>query len=121
MATYSELKEIHPTLVNCFFAFSNQQLSEGIAKHNLEGQKIYSGGHGLYGTKEGIQQLYADYDKIEERIKAECSPQEVYNYEFGNRECSYVCDDSEAYDIVVNYFGVERVKNEVKRRFAYKS
>jgi len=121
MATYSELKELHPEMVNCFFAFSNSQFAEGMAKHNLEGQKIYSGGAGLYGTDEGIKNFLSFYGKLADRIKEECKPQEVYDYEFGNHECEYVGDDREAYEMVVDYFGAERVAKEVQRRYAWVS
>jgi len=119
MVKYHELKELHPETVNCFFAFSNSQFAEGMAKHNLEGQKIFSAGAGLYGTDEGIKNFLSFYDKLADRIKEECNPQEVYDYEFGNHECEYVGDDREAYEIVVKYFGVERVAKEVVRRCAW--
>ena len=119
MAKYTELKEMHPPTVNCFFAFSNQQFAEGMKEHKLEGQKIFHGGAGLYGTKEGIDEFMKFYDKLHDRIKEECAPQEVYDYEFGNHECEYVGDDREAYEIVVGYFGAERVATDVKRKHAW--
>ena len=115
MATYQEIKNQQPVLFECFFAFSNQQYAEGIAKHNLEGKKIFRGFGGLFGTQEGIGKLYADYDAISKEISEKCDPQEVYDYEFNNHECSYVCDDSEAMKIVISYFKPEQY-NEVKRR-----
>lgn len=118
--SYCEIKDQHPELFECFFAFSEKQMQEGIAKNNLEGKKLYSGIGGLYGTKEGIAKLYADYDAITEQVKNECNPQDVYDYEFNNHECSYTNDDTEAIKIVDSTFGTERTK-EVKRRFAYVS
>ncbi len=106
--------------IDCFFAFSNKQMEEGIKEHNLEGKKIYSAGYGLYGTDEGIKNFMLFYDERSKRIAEQCDPQEVYNYEFDNHECSYTNDDTEVIRIVINYFGAERAK-EVKRRFAYKS
>jgi hypothetical protein len=120
MATYTEIKNTHPELFECFFAFSNEQIAKGIAEHKLEGKEIFSGGNGLYGTKEGIKKLWSDYDNISERISKECEPQAVYNYEFHNHECNYTNDDSEVMKIIIGYFGIEKAK-EVKRKFGYSS
>lgn len=117
MSNYYKLKEQHPILVDCFFAFSNKQYEEGIIKHNLQGKKIYKADGGLFGTEEGIKKLYADYEENAKQISENCDPQEVYNYEFDNHECSYVGDDEEAIKIVVFYFGSEKAKS-VKRRYA---
>ncbi len=118
MSTYSELKNINPELFECFFAFSDSQYNEGIAKHNLEGKKIFRGFGGLFGTQEGIAKLYADYDAIAKRITDECDPQEVYDYEFANHECGYTCDDSEAMKIVISHFPSEKYEL-VKRKHKY--
>lgn len=116
---YSELKKQQPVLEECFFAFSNEQFAEGVKEHNLEGKKIYSGEYGLYGTADGIQKFYAAYEAIELQIIEQCSPQEVYDYEFDNHDCTYVGDDEEAIDIVLNLFGVEKAKT-VVRKYGYK-
>lgn len=118
MSNYITLKDQQPVLVDCFFAFSNSQYNEAIEKHNLKEKKILRAAGGLFGTREGIQKLYDDYDEISKQITENCDPQEVYAYEFDNHECSYVCDDEEAIKLVVSYFGDEKAK-EVKRRFAY--
>lgn len=118
MASYTAIKSKEPVLVDCFFAFSNDQLKEGIAKHNLEGKKLCSAGAGLFGTREGIKKLLDDYEQIDKNIAAECDPQEVYDYEFDNHECSYTCEDSEAFAIVERIFGKERAGG-VKRKFAF--
>lgn len=117
MSNYYKLKEQQPELVDCFFAFSDSQYKEGLEKRNLQGKKIFKADGGLFGTQEGIQKLYDDYEAISKEITEKCDPQEVYDYEFINHECSYVGDDEEAIKIVVSYFGDERAK-EVKRRFA---
>jgi hypothetical protein len=117
MSNYFKLKEQHPELVDCFFAFSKSQFHEAIEKHNLQDKKILKADGGLFGTQEGIQKLYDDYEAISAQITETCEPQEVYAYEFDNHECSYVGDDEEAIKLVVSYFGDERAK-QVKRRFA---
>lgn len=118
MSNYNTLKEQQPVLTDCFFAFSKNQIDEGIEKHKLQGKKIFRADGGLFGTREGIQKLYDDYEAISKQITETCDPQEVYAYEFNNHECSYVNDDEEAIKLVVSYFGEGRAK-EVKRRFAY--
>ena len=115
---YQEIKNQQPVLRECFFAFSTQQFQEGITKHNLEDKKIYRGYGGLYGTKEGIEELMNFYDKINERIGKECNPQDVYDYEFDNHECSITCDDTEPMMIVLGVFTEEQCMN-VKRRNGY--
>lgn len=117
MANYKEIKDLQPTLTECFFAFSNEQFNEGIKKAGIEGQKIYSGHGGLFGTNDGIQSLYSFYENTAKRIGNECDPQEVYDYEFVNHECGYVGDDEEAIKIVASHFTDEQTKA-VKRRFA---
>lgn len=116
MSKYTEIKDEQHELVECFFAFSNEQLAEGIKNTGIQGQKIYSGGYGLYGTEKGILDLRAKMDSRSERIAKECDPQEVYDYEFWNHECGYTCDDTEPIKIVLGYFGLEKAK-EVKRKF----
>lgn len=117
MSNYTTLKDQQPVLVDCFFAFSQSQINEGIEKNSLQGKKLFRAPGGLFGTKEGIETLYADYEAISKQITETCDPQEVYAYEFDNHECSYVGDDEEAIKLVVSYFGDEKAK-EVKRRFA---
>jgi len=118
MESYVKIKDKQPVLFKCFFAFSDDQFSEGKKKAGIEGQKIFNGGAGLYGTKEGIKKLLADYASIDKEIAENCDPQEVYNYEFGNHECSYTNDDEEPINIVIRIFGTERARD-VKRCFAY--
>lgn len=115
---YTELKEKQPVLEGCFFAFSERQLKEGIEKNGLEGQKLYRGAGGLIGTKEGLKKVMDFYEEREKEIAQKCTPQEIYDDEFINHECSYTGDDSEAMEIVVLYFGEDRAK-EVVRKFNY--
>jgi len=107
---YLETKDEHPTMEDCFFAFSNEQFAEGLERFNLKKEDIRSGGMGLYGTVEGIKKFMSFYDEQSKRIGEQCDPQQVYNYEFDNHECSYIGDDTEAIKLVVSYFGDERAK-----------
>lgn len=115
---YQEIKNQQPVLRDCFFAFSTEQFNEGVKKHNLEGQKIYRGYGGLYGTSEGINELMSFYNNLNERIGKECDPQEVYDYEFDNHECSITCDDTEPMKIVMGIFTEEQCLN-IKRKNGY--
>lgn len=119
--TYWEIRECQPELHECFFAFNNEQFDEGKKKANIsEDKKIYSSSRysGLYGTKEGLEQFFADLNAIIARIPKECDPQDVYDEEFDNHECGYVCDDTEAIELVVAFFGEERAKT-VRRKYAH--
>ena len=114
MGNYAQIKDQQPELVDCFFAFSNEQFAKGLDKFNLKKEDIVVGGGGLYGTKEALLKLNDYYDKQHDRIANECDPQEVYNHEHNNHECSYVGDDAEAMKIVVAYFDIDKAKT-VKR------
>lgn len=118
--TYQEIKNQQPVLENCFFAFSNEQFAEGLNKFNLDKKDILSGGAGLYGTKDGIKNLFSFYDSLNVRIGQECDPQAVYDYEFSNHECGYIGDDTEAMKIVVGYFTEAQCLN-VKRKYVHYS
>ena len=120
MSKYAEIKNRQPELFECFFAFDNKQFAEGIAKHNLEGKKIFRGIGGLFGTHEGIARLYADYDAIGNEVTEQCDPQEVYDYEFANRECGYIGDDTEAMKIVISHFPAEKY-DLVKRKYVWQT
>ena len=116
MSKYQEIKNRHPEFIECFFAFSNDQFERGIKEKQLEGKKIYNGGSGLYGTQEGIQAVMDFYDNLSLEIAEQCTPEEVYRYEYNDHECGYTGDDSEAMKIVISYFGVERTKEFARKR-----
>jgi hypothetical protein len=116
--SYISIRQEQPVFENCFFAFNQAQYDEAIKKHNLEGVKLYRDESGLIGTKEGIQKFYDFYSNQRKRIKAECTPQEVYEEEFVNHECDYVGDDEEAILMVLSTFSKEQAKT-VKRRNSY--
>lgn len=55
-----------------------------------------------------------DRGGLKTEVVENCSPQEVYDYEFLNHECGWTGDDEEAIQIVLHYFGADRAR-EVKR------
>lgn len=118
MKRYAELKDKQPEMWECFFAFSNSQFAEGKKKAGIEDRKLYDGGMGLYGTQEGIKKFFNFYDNLDKEIAENCDPQEAYNYEFDNHECSITCDDSDVIAIVIHIFGKDKAKT-VKRKYGY--
>ena len=116
---YIEIKDEQPTLRKCFFAFSKQQFEKGKIEAGIgEDEEILSAHGGLFGTQQGIDELYKFYKGQNKRIAAECNPQDIYNYEWNNYECMITYDDEEAIQIVVDLFGVDAAKT-VKRKYGY--
>lgn len=63
-----------------------------------------------------IEDWLARWEKKKELIKENCKPQEVYFVEYNNLECMLDFDgDEEAWNDVVDIFGEERCKKEIKR------
>ena len=102
-----------------FFAFNDEQFREGMEKFGYQNQsEIVSPGIGLYGPPECVKSFMDEYGKMEDRVRNECDPQKVYEYEFTNHECEYLADDREAIQIVVSIFGNEKARL-VQRRYAW--
>ena len=95
---------------DCFFAFSNAQFAEGLKKIRplKEGEKLVCVGAGMYGTRDGVDKFFASYHEIDNRIKQECDPQEVYFYEYNNHESMISWDgDAEPFKIITRIWGKE--------------
>ncbi len=118
---YKEITGFFPEMRKCFFAFGDKQFEEGKASAGIQpGEKIYSYGAGLFGTREGVEEYFAGIDASRARIQQECNPQEVYDYEYTNHECGFSHEDTDAIRLVISYFG-EQVARTVKRHNAWKS
>ena len=104
-----------------FFAFSEEQFREGMAKipADAKGLAIFRFVGGGFGTERAIKALSEHEDAIYKRIETECDPQEVYYYEFNNYE-SFISweGDSEAICKVMYYFG-DDVARTIKRERAF--
>lgn len=92
-----------------FFAFSEDQFKEGLKELGLENEKelkgkLFKGPYGEYGTEEGFVNREKGLKQMSERIKAECSPEEIFEYEYYNHECGYTGDCTEAFNITRCYF-----------------
>lgn len=125
---YKQLRDEQPSFEQCFFAFSQKRFDEEYQKlvasgHIKDGDKVYHVKHisGLYGTQEGLDKVFKFNRAIEERIKNECNPQEVYFYEYNNYECMNREDgDRPAISIILHIFG-EAVARSIKRYSNYSS
>jgi hypothetical protein len=115
MNIYFEIKDRNPVLKECFFAYSEQQFKEGVAKAGIEGKKIFQGIAGLYGTKEGIKELMDYYTNQSKEIGEKCDPQFVYDFEYNNHECGYTNCDQEPWLIVKSYF-TKKQCDSIKRK-----
>ena len=111
---YVELQDekyrICPYDFDCFYAFGQKQFDEYKKRIRplREGEKYVSAGAGLYGTRDGLDRLFAAIKDIDEKIKQECDPQEVYFYEYNNHECQISWDgDVEPMNIVIRIWGDE--------------
>lgn len=116
---YREIQDEHPDADKCgvFFAFSNQQFSEGY-KHLIElghikdGDKVVRSVGGAFGTEEGLDKFFKFYEDRNEPIKEECDPQEVYFYEYNNHESMIAWDgDLEAIKIIISIWGADVARN----------
>lgn len=115
---YDELRSQHPDTeaMGMFFAFSNKQFNEGyqnlVSKGFIkEGDKVYSGPGGSFGTKKAFDDFYDFHKNIDRQIVAECDPQEVYYSEYNNYECCISWDgDLEPIKIIIGLYGVETAR-----------
>lgn len=118
MSKYQELKEkaSKVSMPGIFYAFSNQQFKEGLVKIGLlkenetlddfqkKGIKITTDGLGGYGLKEAFAERRKQYDTIDEEIKANCTADEIFEYEWWNHECGLTYSYTEALEITREYF-----------------
>ena len=124
--TYADYKsqQVDTDDLKLFFAFSIKQFDEGLAginkkfNTNLEVKDLVASIGGMVGVKEDISEFFRRINEKNKKIPELFSAQDVYDYEFGNHECDYVCDDKEAINIVVEFFGTGLAKK-VKRKYGY--
>ena len=96
----------------CFFALSDKQFEEGIKEIGLgDDEKVVRGPAGLFGVRDGMDRLFEEWRKIDEEIKRECDPQEIYYYEYNNYECCIDWDgDERALKYIINMWGIETAR-----------
>ena len=126
LVRYSELREkqhhIPVGKYGIFFAFSKEQFEQGykgLVQRGLinDGDKVFRFGGGAYGTREGMRRRMEEDNAIDEQIRTECDPYEVYLYEYNNFECCIDWDgDQRAVEAVIRLFGYERAKAALQGR-----
>lgn len=118
-----ERNKVNLKQFDCFFAFSKEQFEQGLKSIRplQEGEKLVKIGGGGFATKDGYKRLAAYYESMQEKIKQECDPQEVYCYEFNNYESCIAYDgDMNAIRIIIDYWG-EEVARKIVRKCAFYS
>lgn len=126
LGLYHQLKDemYHHEFSGIFFAFSDEQFMNGCKRigvdpNNTKGVlfKIPGGG---FGTREGLDAMYAYYDGIDKRIREECDPQEVYLCEYNNHEgCINMEGDTEAIQIIIDTYGKDVAEEITRFRVMY--
>jgi len=113
MNAYTELKDRHQKEFNdfpCFFAFSDKQFEEGMAKFGLspnDTDKIYSlsntGCFYLRTDSPRLAEMFARHNKeFADAVAADITGEgfifDMFNYELANHEYSYTHDDTSTLD-----------------------
>lgn len=106
----------------CFYAFSKEQFEQGQKSIRLRpNEKLVSFGGGGFGVEDGVNKYFAHLNEVQNRIRTECDPQEVYCYEFNNHECAIAFDgDVDAIRLIAATWGQEAA-SKVKRFSAFYS
>ena len=117
----NEKTSIDTHKLGIFFAFSKEQFSKGykdLVERGFikDGDKVCSC-FGGYGKKESFDKYFEIIDSLNEKIKTECDPYEVYLHEFNNYECCISWDgDEEAVRVVIRIFGREVAEEALQGR-----
>lgn len=104
-----ERDETDVSKFRCFFAFSQEQLEQGQRSIKLKpNEKLVSFGGGGFGVEDGVNKYFAHLNEVQNRIRTECDPQEVYCYEFNNYESAIAFDgDVDAIRLIAAIWGQE--------------
>ena len=102
---YEKFKEKQSEMINefpQFFAFSNEQLEEGLKKLNVKKEEILStcaGGFIRKSDKEAYRQLWKELNKQEDEfLKDKKNLFGAIIYELGNHEYAYTHDATDTLD-----------------------
>ncbi len=98
---------------SAFFAFSNEQLKEGLQKFDLKDTKaIVSMGAGLYVKRENAKSLSEGLDKIwNDAVAQDIADhglERIILRELGNHEAWYTGDTESTWDALEGYPGIKR-------------
>ena len=102
--TYQQIKTRHQEEVNSFdkifFAFSNEQFNEGLAKLNTDTKSIISIGSGGFVLKSHLQEFKGIFKRHKEEMKQFRKDKknllETLTYELRNHEYGYTYDETDA-------------------------
>lgn len=99
----------HAPSEGIFYAFSDKQFEEGMkqcgyTQADIDSGRIVKDGIGGFGTREAFDRRNKFYNEVYERIKNECTPEEIFEAEFSNHECGYTGEWTEALEVVREYF-----------------
>lgn len=104
--------------IGVFWAFTNEQFKEGYDKlvklgHIKDGDKVLrvEDINGLFGTRDCLKKFFDAYKDVDNVIRDECDPQEVYLFEYNNYESFIAFDgDKSAYNTIRSIWGDEVAK-----------
>lgn len=107
MRSYNEIKNAiysgkHEGI---FYAFSDDQFAEGLKNCGYSSaDDVVADGCGGYGSREAFANRARKFATIDEEIKSNCTPEEVFSAEWWNYECGYTWEYSQPLRIVRRYW-----------------
>lgn len=108
---YQELKEICRTqkFEGIEYVFGDKQFKEylernGYTEADVESGLLVGDGCGGIGKKEAFDKRHEFYNQIDERIKAECKPEDIFESEWWNHECGLTYSYSTPLHLTRCYF-----------------
>lgn len=113
------------TTLGVFWAFSNEQFAEGLAKTKLaEGEKLVDIGAGGYIPKHNVQTLIDGMKAIENTFKQQIKEAKALEqhilYELNNHEAFYTSSTETTLDALGDDYTAEEVKEVYKKYKAKK-
>lgn len=97
-----------------FFAFGQDQFTT----NKIGEEPFVSMGAGLYCSETNAPTLAEAFHKFvdekNEQIKKECTPQEVFDYEYNNYECDYTNDVENPCMYIIELYGMDTLKKMAK-------
>lgn len=108
------------------YVFGQSQLKEyfertGYTEADIKSGKLVGDGFGGIGTREAFKARDEWFNQLDERIKAECTPEEIFKHEWWNHECGYTGDHETALRITRCYFPkytpTQKLLNELQAKF----
>lgn len=113
---YHELKDLANSqrFEGIDYLFGNEQVKRYLEKHgyadedalraDIKAGKLTTDGYGGIGTPEAFKKRDAFYAEINERIKKECTGDDVFEAEWWNHECGLTYDSATAVILTQHLF-----------------